>query len=129
MKATIHLYSPCCVTTEEAKQRTLARHSKRCSKPMFTHLPDSSHVMPATTAWVEATISKIGLTIVMDLPKLVQGKTCQPGQRRHRANRESEKRHKGWPAAGATRDPIEGTQHPLALYISPGQEVSITPPL
>jgi hypothetical protein len=32
------------------------------------------------------------------------------------------------PAAGATRDPIEGTQHPQALYLSLSQEVFITSP-
>jgi hypothetical protein len=30
------------------------------------------------------------------------------------------------PTSGATRDPIEGTQHPQALYLSLSQEVSIT---
>jgi hypothetical protein len=32
------------------------------------------------------------------------------------------------PAAGTTQDPIEGTQHPQALYLSLSQEVFITPP-
>jgi hypothetical protein len=60
------LYSPRDVTTEEVKQWALARHSKRSSKPMFTHLPDSSHDVP-TTAWDTTTISKMDSTIVMSL--------------------------------------------------------------
>jgi hypothetical protein len=56
-----------------------------------------------------------------------QGKTHQLGQRRPEQIEQEIKRYKGWPTAGATRDPIEGTWHPQALYLSPGHEVSITP--
>jgi hypothetical protein len=37
------------------------------------------------------------------------------------------KRHIGWLPVDATPYPIEGTQHPPALYLSPGHVVSIMP--
>jgi hypothetical protein len=39
---------PRSVSTKKVNQRVDTRRSKGHSKPTFTHLPDSSHIMPAT---------------------------------------------------------------------------------
>jgi hypothetical protein len=59
----------------------------------------------------------MGPMIAVGLPKLRVLRQTERGT----------KQHKGWPAAGTTRDPIEGTRHPQALYLSLDQEVSFTP--
>jgi hypothetical protein len=57
------------VTTEEAKQQTLADVVKGCSKHEFTHHPNSSHDAPSTLKDM-ATVSKTGPTIVVGLLQL-----------------------------------------------------------
>jgi hypothetical protein len=56
-----------------------------------------------------------------------QSETRQTGQSHPEHLDHETKRHKGWPAAGTFWGPIEGTQHPEALYLSPDWEVSFMP--
>jgi hypothetical protein len=80
------------VTTEEAKQWALTSCSKRHKKTMFTCLSDSSHITPATTAWNTMTISKMGPTIVVGLPKLTVPRPNPPvGSVPPKANRVRDK--------------------------------------
>jgi hypothetical protein len=85
------------------------------------------HIMPST-AWDIATISKMGPIIVVGLLKLrVQRQNPPVGSVPHRANTTSDKVTQRVPIIWHTGDPIEGTQHPYALYLSLGWEVSFKP--
>jgi hypothetical protein len=94
---------------------------------MFTCLPISTHVMPATIAQDMTTVSKMGLTIAVGLPKLrILRQNPPPELGPPRGNRARDKVTQRVVGSGATQDFIEGTRHPQTLYLSPNQEVSIT---
>jgi hypothetical protein len=76
--------------------------------------------------WDIKTVSKMGPTWACQNSGF-WGKTRRSGQPRPEQIKWGTKRHKGWPAAGTTWNPIEGTRHPQALYQSPDHEVSLTP--
>jgi hypothetical protein len=59
---------------------------------MFTCLPDSSHIVPATTAWDMTIVSKMGPMIAVGLPKLRVPRQNPPtGSACSRANRARDK--------------------------------------
>jgi hypothetical protein len=79
----------------------------------------SSHTMPSTM-WDMVTVSKMGHTIAMGLPKLrVLRQNPPDGSAPPRANRERDKGTQRVSSSWHTRDPSEGTRHPEALYMSP----------
>jgi hypothetical protein len=82
----------------------------------------------ATNLWDMATISNTGHTIIVGLPKhRVLRQNLLVGSAPPRANRARDKAKQRVASSWHTRGPSEETQHPQALYLSLGREVSFTP--
>jgi hypothetical protein len=89
---------------------------------MFTRPSCSSHTMPSTPRDT-ATVSKMGYTIVIDLPMLrVRRQNPSIGSELSRTHRVRDEMTRG----GQYLTHLE-PHHPQALYLSPDWEVSFTP--
>jgi hypothetical protein len=94
---------------------------------MFTCPFDSLHSV-ASTVWDMTTVSKMGPTIAVVLPRArVLRQKPTVGSALPRANKVRDKETQRVASSWHTRDPIEGAQHPQDLYLSPDWEVSFTP--
>jgi hypothetical protein len=112
------------VTTEEAKQRALTRHTK--SK--FTHLPISSHILPAMTTLDTTTIFEMDPMIGVGLPELRVLRRNPPLRLAPpRANRVRDKVPQRMASSWRYLEHHRGDLAFSTLYLSPVQEVSITP--
>jgi hypothetical protein len=111
----VRFYSPTVSQPRRQSNAPPARRSKRHRKPMFTCLPDSSHVVPAKIAQDMTTIYKTGPMIVVSLPKLnVLRQNPLVGSAPPRANRARDKATQmvtsGWRYPGPHRgDPASSS--------------------
>jgi hypothetical protein len=121
-----HLFSgPRGVTLEAARQHAFAECSKGCCIHLYT--PYTSHIIHSK-AWDTTTICKTVLAIAVGLLKLSVRRQNPPVRSAPlKANRVRDKTTQRVASSWYTQGPIEGSQHPQALYLSPDLEVSSTP--
>jgi hypothetical protein len=86
---------------------------------MFTRLPYTSHITPVTPTKDTGVVSLVGPSMAGGPANSsgFDGKTCQAGQSHPKRPERGTKRHKGWPAAGASGAPLREGAGILKLHI------------
>jgi hypothetical protein len=110
------------VTAEAVRQRAFAECSKRCCIHLHTFPTPADHALDSTR------YGKPYSKWAPQLPKLrVRRQNPLVRSMPPRSNSVRDKVTQRVASSWHTRGPIEGTQHPQVLYLSPGWEVSFMP--